>query len=379
MFLSLLSILGPQYLASLRIVVSKPPDWKNCKQLTECILLVVLSPFYVYFQHIRFSYLDLKLRLQPNNQSLILAKEELKRSLNNHIKLELGLETIYQLVGQLILLLLAYTKTPTQSGLKTIFNEHLDAWNIFLLILSIVLSFKSCITSHWRALTACREHFPANSKLVSALYCLFGCLTRVTAIIMFFVGPLGLFDILRHLQGEQYPWDTKILDLVNYDGTMVLGNNPSFEWISVDRWKKVGTLYQQYENGTIIRDNFGEPLLNPEHLGSPPDYTLYVGFSVKYYLLIFFCGLGLQILAIFAAKSMLSKPFWNEFNWLEKIIHCLENSNVPHNAKEWDDGKGDSKEHIRRMKSNWIELLCVIIINGFFNLLLLLSLAFLGK
>ena len=105
-----------------------------------------------------------------------------------------ALETMYQLAGQLILLILSYTETPTQNGLKTIFNEGLDAKPLFLLVLSISLSFYSCISSHWKALAACREHFPFKSRFISALYCLFGCLTRVTAIIMFFAGPLGLFD-----------------------------------------------------------------------------------------------------------------------------------------------------------------------------------------
>ena len=79
---------------------------------------------------------------------------------------------------------------------------------------------------------------------------------------MFFVGPLGLFSVLRHLQGEQVPWDTSILELVNPDGTMVLGNNPPFKWINVDRWKKNGSLFLENQDGTIIRDYLGNPLLN---------------------------------------------------------------------------------------------------------------------
>ena len=214
----------------------------------------------MYVGHLKLSYLELKLKLRPNDPNLVLEKEKLKRSLNMHVKLELGLETVYQLAGQLILLILSYTETPTQNGLKTIFNEGQDFWTLFLLILSIFLSFYSCISSHWKALTACREHFPFKSRFISALYCLFGCLTRVTAIIMFFAGPLGLFDLLRHLQAEQYPWGTEILDLVNPDGTMVLGNNPSFKWDSVDRWKKTGPLYLEDENGTVIRRKDENPL-----------------------------------------------------------------------------------------------------------------------
>ena len=329
----------------------------------------------MYVEHLKLSYSELKLKLRPNDPNLVLEKENLKWSLNMHVKLELGLETVYQFAGQLILLLLAFTETPTQNGLKTLE----EAWRLFLLISSIFLSFYSCISSHWKALTACREHFPFKSQFISALYCLFGCLTRVTAIIVFFAGPLGIFDLLRHLQAEQIPWNTHILDLVNPDGTMVLGNNPSFKWDSVDRWNKTGPLYLEDENGMLIMDQYGNLKPNPNHLVSPPDYTFYVGLRLRFYLLIFLASIGMQMFAIFVAKSFLSKVFWYEFNFLEKIIHSLENSNVPYNAKEWDDGKGDAKEHKKRMRSNWFEVLAVIIINGTFNSLLLQSLGFLGN
>ena len=87
----------------------------------------------------------------------------------------------------------------------------------------------------------------------------------------------------------------------------------------------------------------------------------------------------MQTLVIFIAKCILSKVFWHEFNILEKFLHSLENSNIPYNAKEWDDGKGDAKEHKNRMKSNWFEVLSVIIINGIFNSILLLSLGYLSN
>ena len=341
------SILGPQFLGTLRRVVSNPPDWKDWKQMSVCIMLIILSPMYIYMEHLKFSYLELKLKLRPNDHSLILEKENLKRSLYMHVKLELGLETIYQLAGQLILLLLAYTETPTQNGLKSIFNDGLDPWSLLLLISSVFCSFYSCVSSHKKALTSCREHFPLKSQISSGLFSLFACLTRVTAIIIFFSGPLGLFSLLRHLQGEQYPWNDDVLDLVNPDGTIVIGNNAPFEWDLI--------AFQ------------------------PKFYTDYVGIRLGYYLLIFFGILVVQMLVIFIAKCILSKAFWHDFNFLEKIIHSLENSNIPFNAKEWDDGQGDAKDHKKRMKSNWLEVLVVIVINAFFNSLLLLSLGFLGK
>ena len=377
--LFLLSIFGPQLLGSLRTVVSNPPNWKNWREVVGTLLFIILSPFHMYVEHFKLAYMELRLKISPNDLSLIEEREKLKRSLHIHVKLELGLETMYQLTGQLILLFMAYTETSTQSGLKTMFLGINNWRGQFILGISILLSIYSCISSHWKALTACREHFPFKSRLMSALCCICGCIVRVTAIIIFFAGPLGLFNLLRHLQAEQYPWDVKILDLVNPDGTMVLGNNPSFKWNSVDHWNKTGTLYLEYGNGTIIRDGNGDPIPNPDFIVSAPDYTLYVGLRLRYYLLIFFASIGVQMLVICFEKCYLSKVFWHEFNLFEKFIHSLENSNIPYNAKEWDDGKGDAEDHKERMRSNWFEVLVIIIINGIFNLALLTPLIYLGN
>ena len=133
------------------------------------------------------------------------------------------------------------------------------------------------------------------------------------------------------------------------------------------------------KNGTLMRDEDGDPINNPNHLVSPPDYTYYTGISLGQFLLAFFIFLGLHVLVIFIVKRKLSLPFLKELNFLEKVIHCFENTNIPYNAKEWDDGKGDANEHIKRKEANWIEGLVMIIINGVFNTILLFPLCFLGK
>ena len=127
----------------------------------------------------------------PDDLTYIKAKEDLKRTLNRQIKLELGLETMYQLVITLVLLFLSYTETPVEKGLKTVFNTELEPLSISLLIASNVLSAISFTSSHCKVLNVCREHFPFMSRLVASLYSLCGLITRVAAIIMYFAAPLG--------------------------------------------------------------------------------------------------------------------------------------------------------------------------------------------
>ena len=337
------------------------------RQIAISIVMILFSPLFSYIQHFMNLYLELKLRLLPCDPTCIKAKEDFKRTLNRHIKLELGLETVYQLVITLILLLLSYTQTPIEKGLKTVFNAGLESLSISLLIASNVLSAVSFCLSHCKVLNVCREHFPLTSRLNASIYSLCGLITRVVAMIMYFTVPLGLFSLLRHWQGEQVPWSWYTLDFVTPDGVMFLGDNEGFLWNEVDRWVKNGTIF--------LEDNYTP---NPNYFIAAPDVTLYTGLTWQPYLFIFFAHIAIHSIVIFIAKYKLSYVFKYGFNLLDKFIHSLENTNLPFNCQEWDDGKGDAEEHRRRMRLNWKEGLVIVIINAFFNSSLLVPLYYLG-
>ena len=79
-----------------------------------------------------------------------------------------------------------------------------------------------------------------------------------------------------------------------------------------------------------------------------------------------------QILLKFFAKG------FRKFNFLEKIIHCLESSHLPYNSEEWDTPKGTAEEHIERMEANKKEGLLLILVNLVFKLLMLCPIYYLG-
>ena len=257
-YLLLATIFIPQYLGTISYVVSNPPNSNDLRQITISVLLVVFSTLFSYILHFKNLYLKLKIRQLPHDQTYVKAKEDLKRTLNRHIKLELGLETVYQLAIGLMLLLLSYTQTPIQKGLKYVFNEGLDVLSLMLLAVTNILSATSCITAHCKVLNVCREHFPLTSRLAASIYSLCGLITRVVAIVMYFTVPLGLFSLLRHWQGEQVPWSWYTLDFVTPDGLMFIGDNEGFLWKEVDRWIKNDTLF--------LFDKYGEPTIpNPNY------------------------------------------------------------------------------------------------------------------
>ena len=109
-------------------------------------------------------YLDMKVQAMPNDEATMKKWEESKRLLNFHMKLELGLETVYQLSGQLILLAMSFSDTTTNEGFKTAFEVGTSYVIITFLIVSNLWSFVSCTLAYLTGLSACRERFPITSK-----------------------------------------------------------------------------------------------------------------------------------------------------------------------------------------------------------------------
>ena len=291
----------------------------------------------------------------------------------------MGLETIYQLSGQLILLGLAFTETATDEGFQTVFEEGMSTLTITLLVISNLWSFISCTLSYLTGLSACRERFPISSKAMAASYSFTASMTRVLPIVMFFAVPLGLFSLLRHLQGEQVAWNARLI--YNFIGPNATGQvffgNESFDWSLIDRWTKS----QSVSPFSFIDEKgraSGVAAWDLDYLISPPDYTRYTYFHLQSYFIIYLAILAFHILVVFLIKMNISTIFAKEFNCLEKLIHCLENSNIPHNVQEWDTGKGNAKEHMLRMKANLKETILMILVNTVFNLVLLVPICHLG-
>ena len=147
------------------------------------------------------------------------------------------------------------------------------------------------------------------------------------------------------------------------------------DWGLIDRWNKnhsVSPFSKDWRSGRVESWNQG-------YLISPPDYTIYTYFRLRDYFIIFLVLLAIHILAIFILKRKTSNIFVNNLNFLDKFIHCVENTNIASNVREWDDGKGDALAHKKRMEANLKETVIVIWIKTFFNIVLLMPICYLGK
>ena len=163
------------------------------------ILVFILFPVHPIILYLKLQHITLKLSVNPTNKELIKTKEVFQSHIAHHKRLELGLETIHQIFAQLILLINAFSYTPTSEGLVESFKEE-KYENLVLLSLSITWSFFSCVISHLSGFSAHRVYFPLSSQTMAVVYTFFAIIKRVSCMILYFTPSLGLFSLLRHLQ-----------------------------------------------------------------------------------------------------------------------------------------------------------------------------------
>ena len=87
----------------------------------------------------------------------------------------------------------------------------------------------------------------------------------------------------------------------------------------------------------------------------------------------------IQAMLVFLIKQNWSKEDFKQLNFLEKVIHVVENCFIPYNVLEWENIKtGNSEIHQKKMKSNLVEVLLVMVVNFIVNFILLIPMFILG-
>ena len=268
---------------------------------------------------------------------------------------------------QVTILLLTQTKTATVGGFEAYFGrDSLFGVKIKpsdLIILSVILSLKTLILMHVKSLRLEKGYFGLKATVISFLWGLVSSIKRIVGMVAFFVPSLGLLDILWHWHAEQYPFQVR-LDLVarsnmtpSQDANIELYNmTEEVRWSDLDRWS--------YEN--------------PQDPGAP-EYTLYTGLTAKWTLATFFLLLSFHLMAVFLVKMYTSVEFWmGKGTVFQKSVHILSNTNIPRAFRDWDHGNPSLEEHRRRYKRTEKEMVCLILVNTVFSLILLVPLWYTG-
>ena len=353
----------PHILSSLRLLLTAPQLLVG-KRDTICqkIILVPIIPLQPLFLLIR-----LKMTLiQRKYYSLSMFRKRLpnytllKNNSTKYIRSILGLETTFQLIVLLVLQFYAVSQTRTSQGLEQLFEQESILFidpKTFLIITTIwtvISSTKSHISS-----SSSRDYFPTKSKIVLAVFAGCSLIMRVSSVILYFTPSLGLFNVLRHLQGEMPPYQVPLSfppELLKHLNRFEFGNAPPLLWSDVTRHNYTG-------NGVSI----------------PITVSYYTYFTMEQYFMYFWVILGLQSLLIIILKAVINWQIFKKQHWLDLMMHALENSHVPFPMEDWDELKGDVKEHEIRAAKVMIEMASVMFVNLVTNAFFLSPMIILGK
>ena len=265
-----------------------------------------------------------KLVRNSNSESLSLLNKcrKIQQQYVHFIRIELGLETFYQVAGQILLILLAKTSTATTRGLQQMFDTSsvYGAPTKIIFVCSIIFGLKSCILNQVKGITVEKGFSKMTTEIVLYLWACFASLRRVLSMVVFFIPAMGLLNLLNHWRAEQVPFGP-----ANTDKDLELFNmTERYRWSEIHRWNT---------------DNSDNP--------TPPPYTIYTGLSLGTTMKLGFAIMAFHFIAVALVKICTVKSFVLE-NLFNGFVNILENMNVPCPYRDWDIGKGTVEEYKKR-------------------------------
>ena len=348
------SIFFPLLLSTFRLFRQNPEAIFGSGFLGMCVMIVA-APFYPVLLHMRELML---VQACKANQVSIQALEFAKYHVSRFIQVSVGLESHMGIIISTLLILLTNSHTRTIVGLEPLFDQETLFYfspNLTL-ALSISLSLYSCIHSHIKGITKRREWSTTKSTVTILSYTTVSIITRVFVCVLFWTPGLGLFESLRHLQGEMYPYKKPFLEANVTQDLFHFGNAPLIPWSKITRWNYTG--YQQAD---------------------PPELSLYTYFTIEEYFLIFSITMVFNAMCQVAVKKLFNPDVFKALSKLDVMIHGISCCFIPSPMQEWDGEKGTVDMHIIRMKLVFREMMASIILNFTFHLLLVSPLIILGN
>ena len=261
------------------------------------------------------------------------------------------MEMIFQISGQVILLLLSITTSPTTTGLESLFNKS----NYELLVLNILMGLRTIYFAYLKTVSIEKPHLPTTSKVVLFLWIMLSGAMRLMVIVLYFTPSFGLFSTLGHWRMEQTPFAEQYRNQIEKNGTLYLyqTNITKEQWNEIDRWN------------------------NETNVG--PDYSEYTGCNLKYCFIYFWVILSLHVIVNILVKLATSKPFRNCGSLVEMLVHGMENANMPTVYRDWDLDKGSMEAHKKKHFRVLVEMILMIIVRAVFHAIMLIPVIITGK
>ena len=149
--------------------------------------------------------------MAPNFKEVLMKIKYLENEIIRHSRLQLGLETIFQVTANAILLFYAYSKTRAKQGLSSLFDKNTDIFMGFSLPPELVIAALLAINllSFIKIqMNGMIEGYASNyqtlGKVMLLVSIICATLVRISSMTLYFSPSLGLFDLLHHFQGKPY-------------------------------------------------------------------------------------------------------------------------------------------------------------------------------
>ena len=349
------SILVPFILSSITFLRKGPKVIFGHNGTAEWTAMILLIPIYPVFLNLRDSLLTYASKSYKISVQLL---EDVKFNAAQFIQADIGMESHLQIILSIVLLLQANSETRTIIGLEVLFKDESFLWMSAksFFVLSTIKSCFSCVTSHIKGINKKREHSTTMSYLTLLIFTSASISLRILSFILYLTPGIGLFNILRHLQGEMYPYHQPFYEkVINLNESFFFGNAPPIPWSKITRWKYVGYT-----------------------IAEPPEATLYTYYTIDTYFNVLVIAFAVNIYLQWAMKKVTNPEVFRSLSFIESMIHAISCCFIPYPMKEWDEQKGNVSMHQQRKKKVWREMMASIMLNFTINILLLSPLIVLG-
>lgn len=262
-------------------------------------------------------------------------------------QIELGLESVYQVVGQLVIKCFVMSNTRAEEGLAHAFSvDRHDRSQMFWLSLSIAWSFIVCVKSYVEGLAGPKIESGIEPTVMAGIFATLSMLLKTYSTIILFTPSLGLYSLLHHYLGSKTPYTPGM----------------TYYYSMLDK----GT----YGGGTVAYKNIVDT-----HYTSLIDYTHFDWWQC---FIAFLVVSTIQALLIGIVKYCYSTAF-RKLNVFDMAMHCWENTNIPYATQDWEEENGSVQQHRERQKKVQMEVYLTIGINFFCHFLYSIPFICFGK
>ena len=341
------------------------------------IIVLALFPFLPFLLIIIEHQTMMKLENchKSHVQEITNAYLKIRKQSANFIRTELGIESPLQITFSILLLLFSTSDTSTSDGLQRLFDETSDENApempfglppILLLILTNIWTFFSAYQSFCKRMAWTKINFSIKAKCVLFLYVTISMLLTISVNIIFVVPSLGLLSILRHYQGENFPFFVPLdpKDYFQYDNISVnvttdlcyFSDVPPFPWSDLTRF--------DYTD-----------LSNPR----PPPITIYTYFNLETILVGFWIIWFLHIFVVWFVKRFSNPDSYKHQRRLEALINAMENGQIPAPMLDWDDIPATIPAYVEKQRFVDYEMGLTIMANLFKHMVMMVPIWVFGK